>query len=176
MLTTDQFNETRKRYKDFGRKQLDVSDHALLMIFMEAIRRDVYGLLDELEEAAAEITTCEEHEAAIYENYKDAMAACDKWKTHYERAANTLKSLGFTDLGGAYWKPPLGKRPDFDLIVRLKPRCEAMERALKQHAMCITCDRNSEGRCVPVAAGRICNEGSLYRFAAERFVPEEAKE
>lgn len=37
-----------------------------------------------------------------------------------QAAKATLDRLGYTDNGGQLWKPPLGKKPDFDLIDQLK--------------------------------------------------------
>jgi hypothetical protein len=37
-----------------------------------------------------------------------------RWDTamcEYERAARTLRTAGYTDEGGEYWKPPLGVKP-----------------------------------------------------------------
>lgn len=43
-------------------------------------------------------------------------------------AAETLARMGYTDNGGELWRPPLGKKPDFDLIDQLKARCDELER------------------------------------------------
>lgn len=37
-----------------------------------------------------------------------------------QSAARTLERLDYTDNGGELWKPPLGKKPDFDRIDQLK--------------------------------------------------------
>lgn len=37
-----------------------------------------------------------------------------------QAAKATLERLGYTDNGGQLWKPPIGKKPDFDLIDQLK--------------------------------------------------------
>jgi hypothetical protein len=45
-----------------------------------------------------------------------------------QSAAKTLSRLGYTDNGGELWKPPLGKKPDFDLIDQLRAEIERLQR------------------------------------------------
>lgn len=45
------------------------------------------------------------------------MADDDQTQTTADVAAiRTLERLGYTHSGGELWRPPLGKRPDFDLL------------------------------------------------------------
>ena len=37
-----------------------------------------------------------------------------------DKSVKSLTQYGYTDCGGELWKPPLGKRPDFDRIDRLE--------------------------------------------------------
>jgi hypothetical protein len=40
-------------------------------------------------------------------------------------AVKTLEQMGYTNAGGEYWKPPIGKAPDFNLIDALRDQVEA---------------------------------------------------
>lgn len=42
-------------------------------------------------------------------------------------AIATLTDMGYTYSGGQHWKPPIGKKPDFDLIDRLRCQLEVSE-------------------------------------------------
>jgi hypothetical protein len=42
-------------------------------------------------------------------------------------AEKTLKQMGYTNEGGEYWKPPLAKAPDFDLVDSLHMQIEAIK-------------------------------------------------
>lgn len=55
---------------------------------------------------------------------------------HSESAAAiaTLKALGYTHNGGTHWKPPVGQKPDFDLIDSLRAQLEKQRAALKFYA------------------------------------------
>lgn len=44
-----------------------------------------------------------------------------------ESAERTLNNLGYRNLGGSLWKPPIGKKPDFSLIDRLNKRIEDLD-------------------------------------------------
>jgi hypothetical protein len=43
-----------------------------------------------------------------------------------QSAARTLSNLGYIDNGGELWKPPLGKKPDFDLIDSLHGKIDRL--------------------------------------------------
>lgn len=43
-----------------------------------------------------------------------------------QAASRTLSKLGYTDCGGELWKPPLGKKPDFDLIDSLRNQIDRL--------------------------------------------------
>lgn len=44
-----------------------------------------------------------------------------------QSAAKTLSRLGYEDKGGEQWKPPLGRKPDFDLIDQLRAENEQLK-------------------------------------------------
>lgn len=50
---------------------------------------------------------------------------------HSESAAAiaTLKALGYTHNGGTHWKPPVGQKPDFDLIDSLRTQLASTEQS-----------------------------------------------
>jgi hypothetical protein len=50
---------------------------------------------------------------------------------HSESAAAiaTLKALGYTHNGGTHWKPPVGQKPDFDLIDSLRAQLDNTEQS-----------------------------------------------
>lgn len=50
---------------------------------------------------------------------------------HSESAAAiaTLKALGYTHNGGTHWKPPIGQKPDFDLIDSLRAQLDNTEQS-----------------------------------------------
>lgn len=50
-------------------------------------------------------------------------------------AVTTLIHLGYTDKGGEQWKPPLGKKPDFDLIDSLRTENEKLKAQLADEVM-----------------------------------------
>lgn len=43
-----------------------------------------------------------------------------------QSAGKTLEHIGYTDNGGELWKPPLGTKPDFDLIDELRTENDAL--------------------------------------------------
>jgi hypothetical protein len=62
---------------------------------------------------------------------KTALSERDQFKAEKQRlqsAAKTLSRMGYTDNGGELWKPPLGKKPDFDLIDQLRAEIERLQR------------------------------------------------
>lgn len=66
-------------------------------------------------------------------------------------ALRTLENLGYTNAGGLFWKPPIGKAPNFDLIDALRAEVEALRadalryRHLKAHNV----SENDDGeKCV----------------------------
>ena len=67
-------------------------------------------------------------------------------------AQATLKHLGYTYEGGEQWKPPLGKKPDFDLIDALHAEVERLtaERdALREFAQWLIDSYHSEDGMPP---------------------------
>ena len=44
-----------------------------------------------------------------------------------EAAIKTLQSLGYAYNGGQQWKPPIGTKPDFDLIDTLRAERDALQ-------------------------------------------------
>lgn len=44
-----------------------------------------------------------------------------------ESAARTLGSMGYTNNGGEFWKPPIGERSDFSMMDRLHARIAELE-------------------------------------------------
>lgn len=44
-----------------------------------------------------------------------------------EAAIATLTAMGYTYNGGQRWRPPVGKKPDFDLIDQLRTQLEVSE-------------------------------------------------
>ena len=42
-------------------------------------------------------------------------------------AKETLTHLGYTNEGGQLWKPPIGKKPDFDLVDQLRAQLAALQ-------------------------------------------------
>ena len=67
---------------------------------------DVYGYTAEQMQA---VIAAEREKRGFIKDVQSAFAA-----------VATLKSLGYTYHGGEQWKPPLGKKPDFDLIAALR--------------------------------------------------------
>ena len=62
-------------------------------------------------------------------------------RAHGESAAAvaTLKALGYTHNGGTHWKPPVGQKPDFDLIDQLRA-----DLALERHTSKFWMDAHGE--------------------------------
>ena len=56
-----------------------------------------------------------------------------------DAAIATLKSLGYTHNDGTYWKPPVGQKPDFDLIDQLRA-----DLALERHTSKFWMDAHGE--------------------------------
>jgi hypothetical protein len=54
-------------------------------------------------------------------------------------AVATLKALGYTHAGGTHWKPPVGQKPDFDLIDQLRA-----DLALERHTSKFWMDAHGE--------------------------------
>lgn len=48
-----------------------------------------------------------------------------------QSASRTLERLRYTDNGGDLWKPPLGEKPDFNLMDKLKVENEALRKAFR---------------------------------------------
>lgn len=44
-----------------------------------------------------------------------------------QSAEKTLLQLGYTNEGGEYWRPPIGKAPDFDLVDVWRTKAEALQ-------------------------------------------------
>jgi len=76
----------------------------------------------------------------------------DDYKHRAEKAEKSLRTYRYIDEGGELWKPPLGKRPDFETIDDLRNRIKVAEsgaaalvRAVKKHKpndgrfACFTC-------------------------------------
>jgi len=59
----------------------------------------------------------------------DALEAAE---ARVERAERTLKGIGYTDEGGELWKPPLGKKPNVDLVKSFAEKAEKNWRLRRQ--------------------------------------------
>ena len=57
----------------------------------------------------------------------DTIEAQSKQIESMNSAEKTLRQMGYTNEGGEYWKPPLGKAPDFDLLNSLHMQIEALQ-------------------------------------------------
>jgi len=71
---------------------------------------------------------------AIKAAYTDAKQHAARMKSliiENKRLRASLEAAGFTDEGGEFWKPPLGKRPDFEKIDSLEQEVENLKRELK---------------------------------------------
>lgn len=78
---------------------------------------------------------------AAYQGKWDAwQASVDAGHTGSSAAVSTLLGMGFTYHGGQLWKPPLGKKPDFDAIDTLRTQLEEMtaDRDAEKHMKGVT--------------------------------------
>nr|WP_294974926.1 hypothetical protein [uncultured Pseudomonas sp.] len=50
-----------------------------------------------------------------------------------QSAGKTLEHIGYTDNGGELWKPPLGTKPDFDLIDELRAENDALRKDAERY-------------------------------------------
>jgi len=99
------------------------------------------------------------------------MAERDEYKCRAEKAEKSLTAYGYKDLGGELWKPPIGKRPDFEAIDDLRNRIEAAEAkvAILERALQADCDF-----CLNDTICRKSNKGKIplcldWQFNYERF-------
>jgi hypothetical protein len=80
-----------------------------------------------------------------------------------QSAARTLAHLRYTDNGGELWRPPLGKKPDFNLMDQLKGENEALREEVALDDKLIA-DRDrllnmfecpAHGQCIPYAMEQV---------------------
>lgn len=57
-------------------------------------------------------------------------AAHEAGRASRDSAVRTLEQLGYTDEGGEFWKPPIGKAPDFDFIDSLRAEIASIHQAI----------------------------------------------
>jgi hypothetical protein len=80
----------------------------------------------------------------VTQNYMDCwMASRAQMVAENERlqaAKSTLDRIGYIDNGGQLWKPPIGKKPDFDLIDQLKGDVEALRECVEDLALSLECE------------------------------------
>jgi hypothetical protein len=79
------------------------------------------------------------------EAHARALRFANRWDAAlcaYEKAANTLRQLGYTDEGGEYWKPPLGRKPF----------------QLRAHEWAVDCFGTQKAQHTPLRAARFLEE------------------
>lgn len=62
---------------------------------------------------------------------KDAIESLQVENERAKSAIKTLEQLGYTNHGGEFWKPPIGKAPDFDLIDSIRAERDALAAKLE---------------------------------------------
>jgi hypothetical protein len=84
---------------------------------------------------------------------------------HGESAAAiaTLKSLGYTHNGGTHWKPPVGQKPDFDLIDSLRAQLANTEQSRRSF---FDLSQDLEKRLAERDALLRSKSGDLIQYAA----------
>ena len=114
--------------RGFGRV---LPEYAPIAKFLEdevgAMQARIKDLEAQLEAQASQI---EGLKSANIENvaiYKEIIDGLAKQIEAMKSAEKTLRQMGYTNEGGEYWKPPLGKAPDFDLLNSLHMQIEALQ-------------------------------------------------
>ncbi len=102
----------------------------------------VLALLGEIDRLESDAASMRGSLKAQGKDLTTAVRACskavrerDQLKAEIERlraAEKTLQNLGYRHDGGELWRPPLGKKPDFNLIDQLKAENEALSYLLKR--------------------------------------------
>lgn len=80
-------------------------------------------------------------------------------------AANTLERIGYTDHGGELWKPPIGQKPNFDLIDQLRAEVAGLKTGYEAYER-VNAELKAEVQALRKDAERYrhlreCNSGSL---------------
>lgn len=74
-----------------------------------------------------EIKRDDKGEYVLYLDHKEEVEQLQARIKELESAERTLNNLGYRNLGGELWKPPLGKKPDFNIIDSLNERIKELE-------------------------------------------------
>lgn len=97
----------------------------------------------------------------LEEAHARALRFANRWDAAlcaYERAANTLRHIGYTDEGGEQWKPPQGSKPF----------------QLRAHEWAIECFGIKKAQHTPLRAARFMEEavelGQAYRLTAQQIL------
>jgi chromosome segregation ATPase len=76
---------------------------------------DAEKLSDSLDEKLRDAQSVIAHQEQLIVGQRLAIAELYMAGRHSNSAVATLQRLGYTDHGGQLWKPPLGRKPDFEL-------------------------------------------------------------
>ena len=105
----------------------------------------------------------------------DTIEAQSKQIESMNSAEKTLSQMGYTTEGGEYWKPPLGKAPDFDLLNSLHMQIEALQadaeryRWLRDPEAIITYVTHGRGDfCKNLMSGSMLDEAIDAALAAQK--------